>query len=449
MARGEPYREAHRQAERSGGVHGGDAKLLFGTGLVDVRLPADVGATVVRKAPMPVAEQPAQALRRALAAPYASLPLHRTVKSGDSVCIAVCDVTRPVPNRLLLDGILNELAAAGVPNSAVTVVVATGLHRPNQGDELTAVLGDPRYLDELTVVNHRARSDGEHVRVGVTRRGTPVLLDRRFVQADVRIVTGLVEPHFMAGYSGGRKVIAPGLAHADTIRHLHSHRFMGDPRCAPCRIDGNPLNEELVEIARMVGPVLAVNAVIDEARRPSAFTFGDVVASHEAAVTYVRRYVEVPVARRFPTVVTSAAGFPLDATFYQTVKAMVAPLEIVEPGGDLIVVSQCSEGLGSRPYAQAQRRLVELGVDGFLAEASSKGAADIDEWQTEMQARALKHCTVTLVTEGLSRDELQLTATRTEASLEAAIAGCVERHQDRSIAVIPEGPYVVPKLMVH
>ena len=176
----------------------------------------------------------------------------------------------------------------------------------------------------------------------------PVKLDRRLVEADLKIATGLVEPHFMAGWSGGRKVIAPGVAHKDTITTFHSARFMEHPNATSCNLDGNPLHETQLEIVAMLGGALALNTVIDEERRLSFVNFGEIVASHLDAVRHMREYAEVAVAERFSTVVTSAAGYPLDKTYYQTVKGMVTPMDILAPGGDLIIASSCSEGMGSR-----------------------------------------------------------------------------------------------------
>ena len=239
------------------------------------------------------------------------------------------------------------------------MLVATGLHRPNEGSELAEVIGDPWVMDTVVVANHIARDADAHVDLGVTpTRGTPVSIDRRFVEADVRIATGLVEPHFMAGYSGGRKVIAPGVAGAPTITTFHSARFMEHPSAANCVLDGNPLHEEQLEIVRMVGGAFALNTVIDDERRLCFVNFGEVVESHLAAVEFIRAAAEIEVGERFHTVVTSAAGYPLDTTYYQTVKGMVGALGILEPGGDLIVASACEQGFGSSEFAASQRRLV-------------------------------------------------------------------------------------------
>jgi len=271
-----------------------------------------------------------------------------------------------------------------------------------------------------------------------------VKIDRRFVEADLRIATGLVEPHFMAGWSGGRKVIAPGVAHADTIRTFHSARFMEDPAAIQCNLDGNPLHDEQLAIVRMLGEVYAVNTVIDEDRDLVHVNFGEIVASHLVAVRFVADSVRVPVGRKFATILTSAAGHPLDKTYYQTVKGMVTPLDILAPGGTLIVASACSEGFGSGAFRAAQKRLVELGPDAFLATLRGKQLADVDEWQTEMQLKPMRAGRVQLYTTGLAGDDLMLTGVEHVESVGAAVAAALAHANDPALAVIPEGPYVVP-----
>ncbi|MCS6878503.1 MAG: nickel-dependent lactate racemase [Geminicoccaceae bacterium] len=420
-------------------------ELLFGRGTIAVRLPPGARPTVIRKRPMPVLPDPGAAVEAALARPVHAPPLEEFARGKRSACILVCDVTRPVPNRLFLRPLIERLSAAGVPREGITVLVATGLHRPNEGEELAEVVGDPWVLANVRVENHVATRDEDHVTLGRTpTRGTVVRLDRRFVEAEVRIATGLVEPHFMAGWSGGRKVIAPGIAHAETITTFHNAAFMSHPRAANCILEGNPLHEEQLAIVAMLGGALALNTVIDDHRRLAFVNFGEIVQSHLEAVRFCERYAIVEVPRRFRTIVTSAAGHPLDKTYYQTVKGMVAPLRILEPGGELVVVSACSEGLGSKHFAQAQRRLVELGIDGFWASIANKPRAEIDEWQTQKQLEPMRMARVRLFTTGLSAEERRLTGVEIVEDLDAAIAESLERQGDPAIALIPEGPYVVP-----
>ena len=419
--------------------------LNYGRGTLAVDLPDELDVTIVTKRPMQVLGDPVAAIADALARPVGSIPLADAARGARHACILVCDITRPVPNGLFLAPLVRTLLDAGIAPEAITVLVATGLHRPNEGVELAEVIGDPWVMDTVVVANHIARDADAHVDLGVTpTRGTPVSIDRRFVEADVRIATGLVEPHFMAGYSGGRKVVAPGVAGAPTITTFHSARFMEHPSAANCVLDGNPLHEEQLEIVRMVGGAFALNTVIDDERRLCFVNFGEIVESHLAAVEFISAAAEVEVGERFHTVVTSAAGYPLDTTYYQTVKGMVGALGILEPGGDLIVASACEQGFGSSEFAASQRRLVEIGPERFLDEIGAKQYAAIDEWQTEMLLKALRAGRVHLYSDGLTPADRAITGVETTGSVADAVLASVARSGDCRVAVVPEGPYVIP-----
>ncbi len=420
--------------------------LLYGKGSIAIDLPAGCEPHLVEKRPMPVLADPKAAIAESLAKPVGTAPLIEHARGKGSACILICDITRPVPNHLFLRPLIETLLEAGVPRERIDVVVATGLHRPNEGNELAELVGDPWVTQTVRVANHFATSDEDHVDLGRTKgRGTVVRLDKRLVEAELKIATGLVEPHFMAGYSGGRKVIAPGVAHAETITTFHNSTFMSHPKAANCVLDGNPLHEEQLEIVGLLGGALALNTVIDDKRRLAFVNFGEIVESHLEAVAFIRRYAEVELPRRFQTVVTSSAGYPLDKTYYQTVKGMVGPLDILAPGGDLIIASACSEGMGSSHFVEAQRRLVELGTDGFWASIEGKSHADIDEWQTQMQLKPMRVGRVQLFTDGLDAKGLALTGVDPVSDLGTAIAQSMARHGDPAVAFVPEGPYVVPR----
>lgn len=420
--------------------------ISYGRGHLPLVMPAGAAVTTVRKRQLPKLPDNAAAIREALEAnPVNCAPLSRLAQGRASACILICDITRPVPNRLFLRPMIETMAAAGIPLDRMTVLVATGLHRPNLGEELAELIGDPWVLAEVRVENHFARNEADHVDLGRTAtRGTPVKLDRRFVEADLRIATGLVEPHFMAGWSGGRKVIAPGVAGHETIRTFHSARFMEDPLAVQCNLVGNPLHEEQLEIVRTLGDCYALNTVLDEDRDLVCVTFGEIVASHQAAVDFVSGATRVPVDRRFGTVVTSSAGYPLDKTYYQTIKGMVTPLDILEPGGTLIIASECSEGFGSAEFRDAQQRLVDLGPERFLATLKAKTLAEVDEWQTEMQLKPMRVGRIELYTTGLNAADRAATGVELITDLDGAIAAAMARSGDAAVAVIPEGPYVIP-----
>jgi nickel-dependent lactate racemase len=419
--------------------------IAFGRGHLPVILPDRADVTVIRKAQLPKLPDAKRAIAHAFDHPIGGKPLRELARGRKSACILVCDITRPVPNKLFLRPMIQDMMQAGIPLDRITILVATGLHRPNEGEELAEVIGDPWVLAEVRVENHFARNEESLVDFGrTTTRNTPVKLNRRFVEADLRVATGLVEPHFMAGWSGGRKVIAPGVAGHETIRTFHSARFMEDPLAVQCNLVGNPLHEEQLEIVKLLGEVYALNTVIDEDRDLVCVTFGEIIRSHMAAVDFVTDSTRIKVPRKFKTIVTSSAGHPLDKTYYQTVKGMVTPMDILEPGGTIIMASACSEGFGSPEFREAQKKLVELGPEKFLATLTAKTLAEVDEWQTEMQLKPMRLGKIQLYTTGLSEEERSITGVDIVTNIDAAIADSIARHGDPAVAVIPEGPYVVP-----
>ena len=400
---------------------------------------------------MPVIRNPQHAIQSSLDTGVGSPALRHIAEQCNTACVLVCDITRPVPNHLLLPPILEILLESGINREDILLLIATGLHRPNVEEELKTILGDDPIFESIRVENHYARVDQSHVNLGYTTNGTPIKLDSRFVQADLKLVTGLVEPHFMAGFSGGRKVIAPGVAHADTIRTLHNFKFLSALGCSACEINDNPLHSELLAIVEKLRQysgtdIYGVNVVIDANRKLSFVNFGEIEVSHRDAMAYSRRCSAVELDQQFPVVLSSAAGYPLDQTYYQAIKGLVTPLDIIEPHGTLILAAECKDGLGSQSFQQAQRRLCQDGDESFLQTMRSKSQADIDEWSTQMLVRVQQRANVMLYSDGLSPAQFELTGTQRITSIEQGLKHALRKHGTREIAVIPDGPYVVPKL---
>lgn len=420
--------------------------LCYGRQGLTVELPDQCVAHELRMRKLPPLSDPIQAIQETLSHPIGCLPLCDLARGGRTACILVCDITRPVPNELLLSPIVSELETAGIPRSHITILIATGLHRPAPEDEKRFIIGDDGIYESVRVENHHPQDDTAHVRLGTTEKGTPVLIDRRFVEADIKVVTGLIEPHWMAGYSGGRKLIVPGIAHRDTIMAFHSPVFMEHPQARNCILDGNPLFEDQLEVVDMLdGEIFGVNVVIDEGRRLVAVTSGSLLESHLEAVDVARQLCEVPTPQKFCTIVTSAGGFPLDKTYYQTIKGMYAPLDILLPGGSIVLVSECSEGWGSQQFMEAQKLLNGLGPEGFVKRISGPTfPAIIDQWQTEKLAQTLQKARIFLHSPNLGGKNWSLTCVEKARTAEEAVAESMERSGDKNVAVIPEGPYVIP-----
>ena len=423
------------------------SKLLFGKQELSLGLPDDIVIDEINKYPMPLVPDADAAIRQAFKNPYGSPPLSEVAAGKKDACILICDITRPVPNGDILPPLIDTLINSGVPKEKILILVATGLHRPNEGEELRELIGNDEIFNTIRIENHFARDREAHVDLGITTQGIPIGIDRRFYEADLRIATGLVEPHFMAGYSGGRKVVAPGVAYQDTILKFHTAHILEHENAVSCVMEGNPLHEAQLEIIRKIGTIYAVNVAIDDKRQLGTVTFGDIEASHLEAVSFMKRYAEVEVDRTYSTIVTSAGGYPLDKTYYQTVKGMVGPMDILKPGGTIIIASEISEGMGSPEFVDAQRMLCKNGKERFMEILNTRSEALIDEWQTEMLLKPLRVGSIKLFTKNLSENELKDTFVDHIDSLEEAVLKSIAAHNDKEIAVIPEGPYVVPRLV--
>jgi len=416
-------------------------RLEYGRSGLDVCLP---DRNVVKclgyqpAAPLPF---PEDAVRQRLANPLGTRPLAELARGRSSACVAICDVTRPVPNGLLLPPVLETLEAEGIPRERILILVATGMHRPNHLDELREMVGD-WIVERYRIANHHGCDRSEHAFLGVSPRGVPAWIDNRYLSAELKIAVGLIEPHFMAGFSGGRKVICPGLASIDTVRVWHSPRFIEHPNARTAVLEGNPIHEENTWIARRAGCDFIVNAVIDDQRRVLAVVAGDMEEAFHEGVGFVRRLVCDTVAEPVDIVVATSAGYPLDATYYQSVKGMVAAMDIVKPGGTIILAAGLSEGIGSPEFRGIFQE--HASPEAFMHRILHTDYFKMDQWQVEELARVLRKARVVVVSDGIPADVLRRHYVETAPSVEDAVADCLARYgADATIAVMPKGPYVV------
>jgi nickel-dependent lactate racemase len=355
--------------------------------------------------------------------------------------VVVCDITRPVPNKLILPPVLRTLEAAGIPRAGITVLVATGLHRPNEGAELVELVGE-FVATNYRCENHRGKERDEHEYLGTTPNGVPAWIDRRYTRAELKITTGLIEPHLMAGYSGGRKLVCPGIAGLETVRVWHGPRFLEHPNADCGVVEGNPVHEENTRIALMAGCDFIVNVCIDGARRVTWLGAGDMIRAWEAGVRFCRDAVRAGVPRPADVVVTSCAGYPLDTTWYQAVKGLTGALPIVRRGGTIVLAASLTEGLGSHEFRAALDRYAATGAYDRPADADT---CEMDEWQLVMLKKVLAHCRVKVVSGGLPADVLRRCRVEPAATVEQAVAESLAEYGPRAtLAVIPKGPYVLP-----
>jgi nickel-dependent lactate racemase len=418
--------------------------LDYGKTGLDVDLPADrlVGPLAIR--PATPLTNPAAAIEAAIHQPIGTRPLSELARGRKNACILVCDITRPVPNPLILPPLLKTLEAAGIARQDICILVATGLHRPNEGAELEELVG-AEIARNYRCENHHGKVLSEHDYLGTTDRGVPIYLDSRYVRADLKITTGLIEPHLMAGYSGGRKVICPGIAALETVKVWHGPTFLEDPRADCGILEGNPVHEENTRIALLAGCDFIVNVCLDGQRRVTWVGAGDMIQAWQEGVRFVEQVVKVPVPEPVDVVVTSGAGYPLDTTWYQAVKGLTGALPIVKKGGTIILAVSLTEGIGSPEFQQVldehatlaefKKRILE--TDYFV----------MDQWQVEELAKVLERCRVKVVSDGLSAETLRRCHVEAAPSVEAAVEECLAYYGPTAkVAVIPKGPYVLPYL---
>lgn len=391
----------------------------------------------------PIADA-AHALDMLLANPIGTKPLSELARGRKSACILICDITRPVPNELILGRVLPVIEAAGIPREKILILVATGLHRGSTPEEIIELVG-PRIAAEYRIEDHDGRDLKAHTFLGTSPRGVPIWIDSRYLAADLKITTGLIEPHLMAGYSGGRKVICPGIAALETVKVWHGPAFIEHPKADCGILNGNPVHEENTYIAKRAGCDFIVNVTLDEYRRVTSVVAGDMEQAFAQGVQFVERVVQAHVNEPCDVVVTSSAGYPLDTTFYQSIKGLTGVLPIVKESGTIIIAASLTEGIGSPEFQSLFREHENL--DCFMQKILGKDYFVLDQWQLEELAKVRRKANVTYVTDGLAADRLRELYVDAAPTVEDAISDALAKHgQKARIAVVPKGPYVLPVL---
>ncbi len=418
-------------------------RLAYGTGRLEVRLPDTASVTVVEPVFVPAAPDQAGAIAAALRAPIGSPRLAARVKPGGPVGVVFSDITRPAPNRLMLPAILAELATAGVPRERITLFNATGTHRANTPAELSRMLGG-EIAARFRIVQNDARAAGRHARVGVTSSGNEVQILREFLCCETRILTGFIEPHFFAGYSGGGKAIMPGLARLDTVMRNHGAANMDSPLAQWGMLEGNPLRREIDEAMALVAPDFLVNVALNRDKAVTRCFAGDSVAAYREGVAFVRGTSLMPVEAPFDIVVTTNSGWPLDLNLYQAVKGMSAAARIVRPGGAIVIAAECRDGVPD--HGSFGRLLREArSPDELLARLRAPGFTMDDQWQAHTLALILEKAEVHVHAAGLTDAQVTAAMMRPCPSVERRVEELLERFGPGApVCVLPEGPQTIP-----
>ena len=415
--------------------------LAYGDGHLPVDFPDD-RTTVIVPAPRPGLPDERAAILAALTQPVGCAPLRELIQPSDRLCILFTDLTRATPNERLIPWLLDHLREH--PREQITLLNQLGTHRPNTKAELEKML-TPEIVRTYRVLNHEPENEAELVQVGTTRTGVPALLNRHAVEADWRIVTGFIEPHFFAGFSGGPKGLMPGVAGLTTVMSNHGQANLGDPRATFGVTVGNPLWEELRDIALRAGPSFLVNVTLNDERRITGVFAGDLLTAHRAGCEFVRTSAMQPVAQAFDIVVTSNSGYPLDQNLYHGVKGMSAAARIVKGGGLLILACECRAGVpAGSPFAQLLGGCAS--PEELLARLATPGFIRPEQWQGQIQALIQRRARV-LVKSALPDDDLRACHLTPCPDIATAVAAELQRLGPAArVAVLPQGPLTIAHL---
>ncbi|MEZ0110652.1 nickel-dependent lactate racemase [Catenulispora sp. EB89] len=418
-------------------------RLAYGESGLDIDVDPAL-TTVVEPVHHEAAADQTAVLLAALRDPVAGPPLRERVHRGQTVAISACDGTRPQPRHLMIPAILAELDGV-VRLEDVVILVATGTHRGNSDAELRRMFGD-EVVDGVRIVNHDARDPGQLAWMGTFGAGVPVWLNREWTEADVRITTGFVEPHFFAGFSGGPKLVAPGLAALETVLVLHDASRIGDPRATWGVVHGNPVHDDVRAIAEATGVTFAFDVVLNREQDIVAAFGGDLPAMHAAATALARRTAMRAVEAPFDVVVTTNSGFPLDQNLYQAVKGMSAAYQVVKPGGTIVCAAECRDGFPD--HGSYREVLASAASPRALLDAISARPETVpDQWQVQIQARIQSGSRVVMHTSHLSDAELATAHLEQTADISATVAEALARAgAGARLCVLPEGPQTIPYL---
>jgi nickel-dependent lactate racemase len=420
-------------------------KLAYGKTGLEISLPDDVSVTVVEPEYVDGLPDQAGAVRDALRYPIESPPPKALVKPSDKVGIAFSDITRATPNHLILPALLGELAH--VPDEQIALFNSTGTHRINTEAELRGMLGD-EIVDRYRIVQNDASDRGSHVLVGKTNSGNDAWIHKEFVECDVRIPTGFIEPHLFAGFSGGGKAIMPGLALLETVMRNHNAKNLDSPLARLGITHGNPVWEEIREVAAMVQPTFLLNVTLNRDQQITGVFAGNLQEAHAQGCAFVKEKAMVPVQEPYDIVISSNSGYPLDLNLYQSVKGMSAASQVVKEGGSIIIAADCWDGIPDHGE-YAQLLLEAKSLEALLETIRAPGFQRQDMWEAQIQALICLKADVYLYSHNLSDEQIEGALLRPCRDIEATVAELLRKYGRRAtICVLPEGPQTIPYIRV-
>ncbi len=421
-------------------------KLRYGKGHETIEIPAEK-VQVLKKRDVSPIEDIEDKIRGALLNPIGIPPLFEIAKGKRDSCILVSDTTRPVPNGVILPPIISTLKQAGISPNKITVLIATGTHDVVPDELLEELLGKEVLLSGVKIISHNAYDDSTLVNLGVGAHNCPAILNKLYVQSELKICTGLIEPHFMAGYSGGRKSICPGIVGIETLKVFHGVAAMGHPLSKSCSLEGNPVQEIAESVAKIVGCDFMVNVTLNDKREITGIFAGDIFKAHRVGCDFVGENSIVEIDSPADIVVTSNGGYPLDQNYYQTVKGLVEASEILRPNGVIVMASECKYGLGKDDFKNLLKELREKTIEQFLKGHSTSEGFRSDQWEVQKLTQVLEKTRNIFLLSGLSDEEYSFTFSRKVHSLNEGLRKAIQIvGRNANIVVIPEGPYIVGRI---
>ncbi|MBN1957405.1 MAG: nickel-dependent lactate racemase [Desulfuromonadales bacterium] len=386
-------------------------------------------------------ENPQAVLQQSLLQPIESEPLQKIARGRKDAVIVISDITRPVPNRLLLPEILRQLETAGLGAEQVTILIATGIHRPNEGEELVQLVGR-EIAENYRVINHFSKNHEDMVLVGEIGDGVPAYVNKHYVQADLKILTGFIEPHMWAGFSGGRKSILPGISSAQTLEFMHGPEMVAHPKTVYGVLDGNPFHEAGLEIMAKAGADFVVNVTLDTDKQVTGIFCGDPVKAHLEGVEFLSRHCMKALDRPLDFVVTTNSGAPLDCNLYQSSKGLSGVMGATREGGVILMASECPEGFGSDEYREVFNHATS--PQAFIDKIMNKEFFVLDQWCAQETYQVRLKNEIWLYTDGLDAATLEQFHFRAVENVETAINELLERFgNDARWAIVPDGPMLI------
>jgi len=417
-----------------------NVNLLYGKTGVCIEVPEENTTIISPKSPAPIQNE-IVALRQAMRNPMGTLPLRELVSPDDTVAIVFCDITRPMPYDVILPVLLEELR--GVPKKNIVLINGLGTHRPNTEDELNEILGVDIHKT-YRVIQHDCHSKENLVPLGTSSGGYEILVNRIFMDSSIKILTGFIEPHLFAGFSGGPKAVLPGIAGFETITSNHSARMIDDEGSGFAKTTGNPLWENMLEAALLSRPTFLLNITQTENRQITGVFAGDLVLAHKAGVEFAKKSAMISVPNPFDIVISTSAGYPLDISMYQSVKGMVVADQIVKEGGAIILATACPEGL---PETGEYGDILQLGnsPEDILSRIHTPGFMMQDQWDVQLQAQVCQRSRFFIYSEGLTDQEKRMAFATPCDDINSLIHDLLREYgPNASIAVLPAGPLSVP-----